>query len=83
MLVAQCSVLSPDAQTHETFRCSYTQIMDADERLRSIFQTGSLAGRVLKAHMLAQNFFKGSAVLDYLLQSEIRKIDQGKGQKVF
>ena len=31
-------------------------------------QTGSLAGRVMKAHMLAQNFFKGSAVLDYLLQ---------------
>ena len=83
MLVAQCSVLSPDAQTHETFRCSYTQIMDADEssnrKPRWACIEGAYAGPKLLQRVCC---FRLSTPINKEI-SEIRKIDQGKGQKVF
>ena len=61
MLVAQCIVLSPDAQTHETFRCSHTQIIGADED--SDRKTRYACG----PKSMTSKGVKGLLFLDYLL----------------
>ena len=90
MLVAQCCVLSPDAQTHETFRCSYTQIIGAvktqiyisNRKPRWACIEGAYAGPKLLQKVLQACCFRLSTPINKEI-SEIRKIDQGKGQKVF
>ena len=86
MLVAQCSVLSPDAQTHETFRCSHTQIIDAVEDSDLYFKPQDSLGVWSKVYDFKRCYrpadFRISTPINAEI-SEIRKIDQGKCQQLF